>query len=65
MVNSNTNAHEDVGYSGTATIMQSGGMNTCYYFNLGYGTGSSGTYNLSGNGYLSARASVCGLGRNG
>ena len=65
VANGNANPHEDVGYSGTGWFTQSGGMNICYYFNLGYGNGSSGSYNLSGSGNLSAQVRVRGLGGNG
>ena len=51
-------AFEFIGNSGTGTFIQSGGTNniTGPYgeLDLGYGTGSSGTYNLSGSGVLSA-----------
>ncbi|MGD0390130.1 MAG: PEP-CTERM sorting domain-containing protein [Tepidisphaeraceae bacterium] len=47
--------HEDVGYYGTGTFIQTGGTNTIngggYYNNpltLGYATGVTGSYNLSG-----------------
>ncbi len=43
---------ENVGYSGTSSFTQSGGTNSCGYFNLGAGTGGSGTYSFSG-GFLS------------
>ncbi|MGO9111612.1 MAG: beta strand repeat-containing protein [Thermoguttaceae bacterium] len=40
---------ETVGFSGTATFTQTGGTNTIgSSLTLGYGTGSSGTYNLNG-----------------
>ena len=52
---------EYVGNSGTGTFTQSGGTNTILMTGpltsnlyLGYNTGSSGTYNLSGSGQLSA-----------
>ena len=51
---------EYVGYSGSGTFTQSGGTNTvsCAYntgaLYLGYSPGSSGVYNLSGSGHLSA-----------
>ena len=50
-----TASYQYVGYSGTGTFMQSGGINGSGYFNLylGYNAGSSGTYNLSGSGQLS------------
>ena len=48
-----------VGYSGTGTFTQSGGTNNLGSFGtsglyLGYNAGSSGSYNLSGSGVLSA-----------
>ena len=46
--------NENVGLSGTGTFTQSGGINNCGYLILGYNAGGSGTYNLSGTGYLSA-----------
>ena len=47
---------EYVGYSGTGTFTQTGGTNSIGYgtLYLGYNAGSSGTYNLSGSGQLSA-----------
>jgi fibronectin-binding autotransporter adhesin len=42
---------EYIGYSGTGTFTQTGGMNTISLYNalnLGYYSGSSGTYNLNG-----------------
>ena len=48
-------AGEFVGYSGTGTFTQSGGANAvANALYLGYNAGSSGTYNLSGSGLLSA-----------
>ena len=48
-------AGEYVGYSGTGTFTQSGGTNAiANALYLGYNAGSSGTYNLSGSGLLSA-----------
>ncbi len=45
---------ENVGLSGTGSVTQSGGVNTTsVYLDLGTGAGDSGTYILSGNGYLS------------
>jgi len=50
--------YEYIGYSGTGTFSQSGGRNSLsgYYDDLylGHNTGSSGTYELSGTGELSA-----------
>ena len=44
-----------VGYSGTGSFTQSGGTNTISdYLYLGYNSGSSGTYSLSGSGQLSS-----------
>ena len=48
--------NENVGSSGTGIFTQSGGTNSCSDFNLGNGTGSSGTYSLGG-GYLSVAGS--------
>ena len=47
-----TNASQYVGNSGTGTFIQTGGTNnlTGGYLYLGYGSGSSGSYNLSGSG---------------
>ena len=51
----NTNGNEYLGYSGTATFMQSGGTHTINSnLDLGYSAGGSGAYSLSGSGYLSA-----------
>jgi autotransporter-associated beta strand protein len=49
-------SNEYVGYSGTGTFSQSGGTNSLngYDLYLGADTGSNGTYNLSGDGHLSA-----------
>ena len=44
--------NEFVGYSGTGTFTQSGGTNTAGKLTLAYGSGSSGTYGLSGSGLL-------------
>ena len=52
---------EYVGYSGTGTFTQTGGINTIsFYFYLGYNSGSTGTYNLSGTGQLSAATEYIG-----
>ncbi len=45
---------EVVGVSGNATFDQSGGTNTAYGLYVGFQSGSTGTYNLSGSGTLSA-----------
>jgi autotransporter-associated beta strand protein len=37
-----------IGSSGAGTFMHSGGMNECVYSYVGYNSGCSGTYNLSG-----------------
>ncbi len=60
--------NEYIGYSGTGTFTQSGGTNTGagsdnLYLYLGYGTSSSGTYDLSGTGQLSANSEY--IGHNG
>ena len=44
---------ENVGDSGMGVFAQTSGTNSCSYFNLGNGTGSRGTYSLSGGGLLS------------
>ena len=49
-----------MGNSGTGTFTQSGGNNTVAPFYLGDNSGSSGTYNLSGSGQLSASQRVRG-----
>ena len=60
------NNNEYVGYSGTGTFTQSGGTNSIgsYYslgsLYLGNNAGSSGTYNLSGSGQLSAGSEYVG-----
>ena len=46
-------SEEDVGSSGKGTFTQSGGTNSCPFLSIGHFAGSSGTYSLSGNGYLS------------
>ena len=43
-----------IGYSGTGTFTQDGGTNSITYLSLGFNSGSSGTYNLSGTSQLSA-----------
>jgi fibronectin-binding autotransporter adhesin len=46
---------EYIGYQGTGTFTQTGGTNSITsYLYLGYNSGASGTYNLSGTGQLSA-----------
>ena len=59
---------EYVGYSGTGTFSQSGGSNevaNLSWLCLGCQPGSSGSYNLSGSGFLSASAQVVGNGGTG
>jgi len=46
-----------VGNSGTGTFAQSGGTNSIRNLYLGYNTGNSGTYSLSGSGLLSSARS--------
>jgi fibronectin-binding autotransporter adhesin len=59
---------EQIGYFGSGTFNQSGGTNTISSTNpydgllLGYGSGSSGTYNLSGTGELSSEYENIGWG---
>ena len=59
-------SQEFVGYSGTGSFAQAGGLNTNrlglwnVFLYLGYNTGASGTYSLSGNGKLSAYAESVG-----
>ena len=51
-----SSANHYVGYSGTGIFTQSGGTNSITGYGslgLGFNSGSSGTYNLSGNGLLS------------
>ncbi len=61
--------NEYVGYSGTGTVVQSGGTNTVYGANrtsengrlyLAYNAGSSGSYNLGGAAILSASSEYVG-----
>ena len=48
-----TPGNQNVGYSGAGLFTQSGGSNSINnWFYLGYNTGSSGTYKLSGSGYV-------------
>ena len=58
-----------VGYSGSGTFTQSGGTNTIssatYGLYLGYNSGSSGTYSLSGIGQLSANCEYVGCSGSG
>ncbi len=53
-----------VGYSGSGALLQSGGVNalsgTAGQLYLAYSSSSSGTYNLSGNGLLSAPSEIIG-----
>ena len=53
----NVSTDEFVGYSGTGIFTQSGGTNSISsgFLNLGYNTGSSGTYELSDTGQLTAK----------
>ena len=52
---------EYIGYSGTGSFTQSGGTNSVSgSLYLGYNSGSSGTYNLSGSGLLSAPSEYIG-----
>jgi hypothetical protein len=46
-------SQENVGVYGLGTFTHSGGTNTCIYLSIGEYAGSSGTYSLTGNGYLS------------
>jgi autotransporter-associated beta strand protein len=45
---------QNIGYSGTGTFTQTGGTNSALGLFLGYNSGSTGTYNLSGAAQLSA-----------
>ena len=45
---------ENVGYSGSGSFTQSGGTNNTHGLELGCGTGTRGSYNLSGAGVLNA-----------
>ena len=57
---------EYIGYSGTGTFTQTGGVNTLSStLNLGYDTGSTGIYNLIGKGELSTVAEYIGYSGNG
>jgi fibronectin-binding autotransporter adhesin len=70
-------AAEVVGVNGNGTFNQSGGSNnmngsgpginvaTPYALCLGYNSGSSGTYNLSGSGYLTSQSEYIGMSGNG
>ncbi len=49
-----------VGYSGTGTVMQSGGANTTSYLTLANNASSKGNYTLTGSGQLSAQFEYCG-----
>jgi autotransporter-associated beta strand protein len=61
-------AAEYIGYSGTGTFTQTGGTNTIPFtsaipdpgLHLGYKPNSTGTYNLSDTGYLSAKSETIG-----
>ncbi len=48
--------NENVGNYGTGTFRQTGGTNTTHAFQIGFYSGSNGTYELSGNGQFSAHA---------
>ncbi|MGD0515897.1 MAG: autotransporter-associated beta strand repeat-containing protein [Thermoguttaceae bacterium] len=56
---SNSTYNKYVGYSGTGTYTQTGGTNSGYLY-LGYNSGASGIYNLSGSGQLSAYSAYVG-----
>jgi hypothetical protein len=49
-----------LGYSGTGTFIQTGGMHTTIFLSLGYNSQGSGTYTLS-NGSLSVERSIVGF----
>jgi hypothetical protein len=62
----NSTSIEYIGYSGIGTFKQTGGTNSIgSYLYLGYNSGSSGTYNLSGTGKLSADSEYIGCGGTG
>jgi autotransporter-associated beta strand protein len=51
-----TNFYQYFGNTNAATFTQTGGTNTAYYLYLGYQTGCSGSYSLSGSGVLNTTA---------
>ena len=51
---------EYLGYNGSGNFTQSGGTNNAYTLYLGYNSGASGTYSLSGTGALSASSEYIG-----
>ena len=53
-------AFENVGYSGAGVFAQSGGINNAWILYLGCNPGGIGTYNLGGDGQLSACGGIRG-----
>jgi fibronectin-binding autotransporter adhesin len=51
---------EIIGFEGTGTFNQSGGLNSTYVINIGYQSSSNGTYTLSELGQLSAEVEIVG-----